>query len=1084
MPRSKHSHCRRLIFSIVFSLLCCWASPLGAQTDPAKAIENLAAEIRLNKAAVAQTLMEAMNTNHGDLQKWSALDEKMAELGRSIDGNLPEIGRNAAILFDLDPNVTLPSVALGQTFEGNLRMATGKKNQLLELAKAENIKLDKINQMLARVNRDIGNAARELIGATMEGFLPDEISLAGEGTVIVLGAYFGPPGILAAGLAWAATGTFNSMVNLYNNSRTAADQAKVLGEMKQGLQIRKTELEKNIAVLMDGAREMQQIEQILDRHEKRMSEFKGKISAALDGWNNQSKAAFEARKKKLEEESQKMAAQPKPELKPYGWAYGMDPVPPISPGDYGGEVDAMISQMRSYAQAVEDGGDPDNFQAMVTDWHNRLNDRYKKIKEDYDQKVGLYNQASNNCWKTISAALAEANHAYTSLWNSCRPWDDRCRAAAAAIGARYSAAEKAAYEALRPFGQALISPYREVLRLNQISYRVSEAYYPFRARVENATRARTREFWNAYGLWQDKFNEANIKVRGTVDAVPWVDHWKDRGSKIDEEIQWSLRWGGNIVDIRAGLLATAEHLKELDKTVRAAAKDYAEANGTRMLLSNQAQSELTSILNRYGRLLYYNWSSGYYMPWLGSPMEFIPRTREQEQNIAYLSTLIRNTFAISEPENLKRAQATDILGIAATYKNKADELAFHTDWVDTYRHRLATAAGALNRISLEKTDRGLFADRGGSAWEVLAREFSKPPWSTITQEADQFVSPKDYSALPQARFQSWESLGLWQKLYAGQNLLLARLEKEARYYIQSRSQGGFQPVNAAIMKPLEDDWKKLRQLCDRYDALAKPEREKIGDGLEQAQKAVQIVFETWGKMSALSRNIVQSEHSRFQSAYQWVDTYLRIKTEALKPSLQPPTNALALQLDDLILGYAARFEKYRKDLEEAQRQMEEWQRRYEAEQKLLREEEQKKAEAERQRIENEQKKAQENMALVKDLYARFKSAYEGKNDSQVMSMISDGWQAGDGSSLSDLQVNIRRTFRTFDEIRYNIQNLIITPGPGGRYSVSYDVAITSRIYKRNLKHEEKSSINEEVIIDSAGKAKISRTLGGRFWYIQ
>jgi hypothetical protein len=103
-------------------------------------------------------------------------------------------------------------------------------------------------------------------------------------------------------------------------------------------------------------------------------------------------------------------------------------------------------------------------------------------------------------------------------------------------------------------------------------------------------------------------------------------------------------------------------------------------------------------------------------------------------------------------------------------------------------------------------------------------------------------------------------------------------------------------------------------------------------------------------------------------------------------------------------------------------------------------------------------------------------------------MLSDKWQANDGSTLSDLQMNLRRTFKMFDEVKYNIQNLsmqLVGSGNGySNYLVSYDVTITSRIYKRNLKHEEKSSINEEVTIEGSGNPKISKTLGGRFWYVQ
>lgn len=126
----------------------------------------------------------------------------------------------------------------------------------------------------------------------------------------------------------------------------------------------------------------------------------------------------------------------------------------------------------------------------------------------------------------------------------------------------------------------------------------------------------------------------------------------------------------------------------------------------------------------------------------------------------------------------------------------------------------------------------------------------------------------------------------------------------------------------------------------------------------------------------------------------------------------------------------------------------------------------------------------EEIGKIRAFYDKFKQAYESRSDSQVVAMISDNWQAGDGSTLADLQANLRRTFKTFDEIRYNINDLSISPGPDGRYNVSYEVTIKSRIYKRNLKHEEKSSIHEEVTIDRSGKPKISKTLGGRFWYVQ
>lgn len=166
----------------------------------------------------------------------------------------------------------------------------------------------------------------------------------------------------------------------------------------------------------------------------------------------------------------------------------------------------------------------------------------------------------------------------------------------------------------------------------------------------------------------------------------------------------------------------------------------------------------------------------------------------------------------------------------------------------------------------------------------------------------------------------------------------------------------------------------------------------------------------------------------------------------------------------------------------------EYQQQYEAEQKKKAEEaakaeETRKAEEKTKRAEEEVRQSS-RINYIKEFYYQFKQAYEERNDSQLMSYMGDDWEAGDGTTLSDLQVNFSRTFRTFDEIRYNIQNLRIEPKPDGKFLSYYDVTITSRIYRRNLKHEEKSSVTEELTVDASGKPKISRTLNGRFWYVE
>lgn len=128
---------------------------------------------------------------------------------------------------------------------------------------------------------------------------------------------------------------------------------------------------------------------------------------------------------------------------------------------------------------------------------------------------------------------------------------------------------------------------------------------------------------------------------------------------------------------------------------------------------------------------------------------------------------------------------------------------------------------------------------------------------------------------------------------------------------------------------------------------------------------------------------------------------------------------------------------------------------------------------------------QDVSANVKELYQQFSEYYNSKYDAKLRGLISDDWESvGDGTTLADLEMNLRSSFRIFDQVSYTIQNLQISPVAYGRFRVTYDVLIKGQIYKNRIKHEEKSSVSEEVVVDSNGKAKITKTLSGRFWYVQ
>lgn len=121
--------------------------------------------------------------------------------------------------------------------------------------------------------------------------------------------------------------------------------------------------------------------------------------------------------------------------------------------------------------------------------------------------------------------------------------------------------------------------------------------------------------------------------------------------------------------------------------------------------------------------------------------------------------------------------------------------------------------------------------------------------------------------------------------------------------------------------------------------------------------------------------------------------------------------------------------------------------------------------------------------LVRDLYRQFVEAYQARDGSRLMAFMGDDWEAGDGTTLSDMQANLSRMFRRFDEVRMDIQNLKIDRTPQG-YVVSYDVTISSRIYSKDLRHQEKSSVSELVVMGDGGTLRITRTFSGRYWLVE
>ncbi len=126
-------------------------------------------------------------------------------------------------------------------------------------------------------------------------------------------------------------------------------------------------------------------------------------------------------------------------------------------------------------------------------------------------------------------------------------------------------------------------------------------------------------------------------------------------------------------------------------------------------------------------------------------------------------------------------------------------------------------------------------------------------------------------------------------------------------------------------------------------------------------------------------------------------------------------------------------------------------------------------------------KGPDPLEAVADFYNAFKQAYEGRNESLVMSFISDDWTAPGGVTLFDLEENLRNMFSVFDEVEYQLSGLSVQPAEAGRYKTSYQVSIKGRNFDNDLLHEESSEVSEIVEIGPDKKLKIVQTQGGSYW---
>ena len=1080
--RAKKTLCVILILTLISLIL-----PFPSRADDyeeylssKKFLEGYKKGIDEAQSEAARAIQATTTATPGDPGPWRDLDKKINLYKEAVSTNLSAMDTHVGTVFRHAPSEHLPDISVPPLIEGTLNAARTRQQQIRGAINIIDTRIAGLDQRIGAFNNAILNANANLFNNTIQDTVPDTDELLGEAGIAFLGSLgaiisMNPFFLGGAMVAGGAVLAFNGMVNLYYNMQSLAEQTRVMVDMRRVLQERRRYFQDLRDSLRPALDEMNGIIQALETGKRTIDDIREEVKKATDRWREQAEGAIKARADKQKAQLLANVNAPKPPLTfgqyYYNYYYGMDPIPPINASDYLPAAKSYMDQLESACRAVEDGGEPHTYMEMAWSLFNRISEDYKSKSNAYKQGVKNYEQAANACWAGTNAAFQRALAAEQAIFALRWSSSEEFFRALQAVWDAYNAFYQAALNGLRPHGVALREPYRNLIMSGLIHDLAMQYHNMCYYRIGDAIQFRTSQFWQLYRTMENRFRDAQSLALVSAEPLPgtWtIEYWRESVKDLDNYVENALRDGANPVQLKNSLLSTAESLREVGKTVKEAIKNYNREIPQTYLAANIGKAELDKYLVKWDKLVQHEGISRYNIPYyIGEdrPSSYPGTPSDRGERLKYINDLLKNGFVVYEPENVKKSQGADWEGMASRFSAKAQELDFYIDWINKYEHQRSIAAARIDKIGKDITGKGLYEARGGSPQEVLKKEFSEPPWSGIASQSDKYAPTEQMKRFP------WlTSIGVRQKLYAGQSILLDRLRTQAKYYLDTRSAGGFMPVHPSVIDPLIADWKALRSLCEQFDTLAKPIYDKIGNVTEQINKEAAPVSETYGKMPAISRNAVSASHRRFLSVVSWIQGYLQEKYQWTMPLVSPPNNHATVELDKLLIEYEPLIKKYREEEERQRRMMEEIRKQAE--------------EREKQEREKTLHKERDELQSVKDLYNKFKEAYEGRNDFLVMSFISDQWQAGDGTTLNDLNRYLRDSFTVFNQIRYDITNLQVTKNREGLYTTNYDLKITGRILDLNIKHEEKSQVNEEVAVDEKGRARIVRTMTGRFWQVR
>lgn len=1054
---------------IAYHLVCCLLLWLGAQAPALaeRSWQEIARGIEIAQGNIAQAqkviggaeqkaqaaVDKVKNADHFEGPQWTELEKAMQDYANTFQQQTKIIDSNVRTILKLDPAANLPNIEFNPPMlRPTIREMEDVRDELKRtVQRAKNFKAAR-QQDRAKVALEMEQSTEEAFKQTVIDALDAPVNTDGS---IKYGALIGVPinndgsidydSLLSAFLPLPAKVAATGMkvgFGLYFYAEEMKSGVMQIKTFKDQIAYADLAIERAQANVQSAEQGLKLLDGYWNKKEELMKSFY-QLRNAWSGLADQSRQ--EIKREEAKEFEQEMA---KPKLPASNSNYD----PPLQATEVEPEANAALRELRSAADAAMQGGDPDGYWSILMSKVTSYSTQTEKARAAVKQASDAYSAAAQTVRQTV-------DRIWENYWAMARGrcWCDPALRAAAEAANR---ASQQAYASLTPYNTALNRAHREQARIYMVINLVSNGSYRLQQEMSQYAARGSANLSRSFQLSVSEFREILSEMYAARSQLPdryQIEYMQRYLAELDERIQHDLFWGYDPAGIRAGILAYAENVRQTGETARRQIPEYKRSLLVALQAAKQYKNDLNALLDKDAMLMASAWDGSLsYMYWPWSPESAWHREGDQrKQRIADWKRYIEDGFKFDEKADIDFVGSFDYNGLARQIEAKAEGLQDLVSRLETYRYRLGMMNSLLEPVSRKLTGQPLYRPRSKPALTLVEEEMNKSPWSGISSAADAAVS-KETRALAKASIPLYAAgYGPRPHLLAAQNALLQAAQVQMKNNLSSRNYGGFVPVPESDFKPLAEQWAALKPIYEQFDAQAASARARIQ---EIKLPNTSMLYASYQAIPERQRYQVQGPHQNFLAELRYLNDYLIALSSSLEPIGDISRNNVKGMLEELIGGYPKALQDYKEREERQRREYEEASKR-----------------AEQERVQRSEK---ENNG-IRSLYQNFVNAYQSRNLRGLLSYMHPQWQAADGTSLIEFEDTLANSFRVFDSITFAISGMSVRQLSPGSYEVSYEVVLTGRISRRNIKHEERGKVVDIVDFLPEGPV-ISRTSGSAF----